>query len=92
MPADGLTAALWLLHVAMAVTLAEAVGLALWHWRTGRGLAPADLWPNLVSGLALMAALRAALTGAGWHWVALGLALSGLAHALDLRRRWLQRG
>jgi hypothetical protein len=91
MPADGLTAALWLLHVAMAVTLAEAVGLALWHWRTGRGLAPAELWPNLLSGLALMAALRAALTGAGWHWVALGLALSGLAHAVDLRRRWRHR-
>jgi hypothetical protein len=80
--------ALALLHLAMAVTAAEALLLAWWHRRTGRGLAPWLLWPNLVSGLALMAALRAAMTGAGWPWVALGLAVSGLAHALDLRRRW----
>nr|WP_242477802.1 hypothetical protein [Rubrivivax gelatinosus] len=66
----------------------EAAVLAVFHARTGRGLAPRDFAANLCAGLALMLAVRAALAGAAWTWVAAGLAAAGVAHLLDLRRRW----
>ncbi len=43
----------------------------------------------LLPGALMMLALRAALTGAGWHWVALWLALSWPVHLADLRWREL---
>ncbi len=48
---------------------------------------PAAL-PSLCAGLGLALALRAVLTGAGWHWLLLCVAASGVAHALEVRRRW----
>jgi hypothetical protein len=77
-----------LIDLVIALTLVEALALALYHRRTGRGMAPLDFMPNLGAGLALMFALRATLSAAGWGWVAAGLMLAGLAHATDLRRRW----
>ena len=77
-----------LVDLVIAVTLLEAAALAVYHARTGRGLAPRDFAANLGAGLALMLAVRAALAGAAWTWVAAGLAAAGLAHLLDLRRRW----
>jgi hypothetical protein len=65
-------------------------GLALWAWhrRTGQGLAPRDLLPNLLAGGALVLALRCALTP-GLTLPALAcLGAAGLGHAVDLRRRW----
>jgi hypothetical protein len=63
---------------------------ALWLYRrtTGRGPAPADLAPNILAGVALLLALRAALVGAGWFWVAFFLAAGLAAHLVDLARRW----
>lgn len=66
----------------------EAVLLVAWHRRTGGGVAPADLLPNLAAGFCLLAALRVALGGAAWPWIALALLGSLIAHLLDLRRRW----
>ena len=80
-----------LIDVVIAVTVLEALVLTVVHRRSGRGLAPAEFLPTLASGLCLMFALRAGLTSAGWGWVAAGLMLSGLAHAVDLRRRWQRR-
>ena len=40
-------------------------------------------------GALILLAVRAALTGAGWPWVAAALAASFPAHLLDLRRRGL---
>ncbi|MBZ8139111.1 hypothetical protein CLD22_04240 [Rubrivivax gelatinosus] len=77
-----------LVDLVIAVTLLEAAVLAVFHARTGRGLAPRDFAANLCAGLALMLAVRAALAGAPWTWVAAGLAAAGVAHLLDLRRRW----
>jgi hypothetical protein len=51
-------------------------------------MAPRDFVANLAAGLALMLALRAGLSAAGWGWVAAGLTLAGLLHAADLRTRW----
>lgn len=45
-------------------------------------------WPGLCAGLGLALALRGALTGAGWPWLAGWLSLSGVAHGVDVFRRW----
>lgn len=79
---------LHLVDLVIVMTLLEAVALALYHYRTGKGLAPAEFLPTLAAGLALMLAVRAGASGAGWAWVAAGLAMAGLAHLADVRRRW----
>lgn len=77
-----------LVDLAIAITLAEWLGLALYHRITGRGLAPEAYALNLLSGLCLMLALRSALQGHEWFWGAGCLAASGLAHFTYLRQRW----
>lgn len=47
-----------------------------------------DLLPNLLSGAALMLALRFALTDAGWHTIAACLSAALIAHLGDLYRRF----
>jgi hypothetical protein len=76
-----------IIDLILALTVAEAALLVAWHHRTGRGIAPADLLPNLLSGICLMLAVRAALVGAWWGWIASCLLGSLLAHLADLRRR-----
>ena len=61
------------------VLLAEAA----WLIRVRNWPARAAL-PRLLPGALMMLALRAALTGAGWPWIALALALSYPAHLADL--------
>lgn len=73
----------------LAILAVELVALWWWHRRTGTGIPPRRALPFLAAGAAFALALRAALTGAGWAWVALGLAAAGVAHAWDLRSRWL---
>jgi len=65
----------------------EAVVLTLVHRRTGRGIAPADLLPNLVSGTGLLLALRGAMVDAPWPWIATSLLLGLVGHIADLARR-----
>ena len=66
----------------------EALAFVLYHWRTRRGPAPADIIPTLLAGLCLLLALRAALTGASWQWIPVLLVASLGAHLADLGRRW----
>lgn len=40
-------------------------------------------------GALILLAVRAALTGAGWQWIALALAASFPAHIADIRQRGL---
>ena len=80
-----------LIDLIIALTVVEAGLLAGFHRLTQRGLAPQDYLLNLVSGLCLMLALRCALAGAGWHWIAAALSAAGLAHASDLVSRWKRR-
>jgi hypothetical protein len=42
----------------------------------------------LLAGLFLLLALRGALAGAGWRWIALALTAACLAHVTDLGYRW----
>jgi hypothetical protein len=77
-----------LIDLILLGTLLEFLLLLLWRRRTGRGLPAAELALNLAAGAALLLALRAALTGAGWTWIAAWLAAALLAHLLHLRQRW----
>ncbi|MGG5886485.1 hypothetical protein ACLF3G_05045 [Falsiroseomonas sp. HC035] len=75
----------------LLVLLAEALALFLWHRRTGRGLAPLVLAGLVLPGVAFALALRAALTGAGWGWVAAALVAAFFTHAFDLAVRLRSR-
>ena len=74
--------------LALLVLALEAAGLAAWRRRGGRGPAPAELAGFWIAGAGLLLALRGALRGARWGWVALPLAGAGAAHLADVRRRW----
>jgi hypothetical protein len=77
-----------LADVILVVMALECVALIV-YWRlTRRGVAPSDFALNLMSGFCLALALRAALGGVWWGWIAACLGLAGLAHALDLMTRW----
>ena len=79
--------ALWV-DLVIAFTLAEGLALSLYHRTTGRGVALTQFGVNMLSGVFLMLALRTALASAGWRWTALWVLAAGLAHGLDLWRRW----
>ena len=73
--------------ILVLVVIEVAVLLVYWR-RTGRGVAPLDLLPNLCAGAFLLLALRVTLTGGGWMLASSCLATAGLAHLADLYRRW----
>ncbi len=66
----------------------EAMTLILVRKLSNKGIATVDLLVNLAAGMALLFALRAALTGQGWQAVALCLIVALIAHLLDITRRW----
>ena len=77
-------------HVADLVLLVLALETALllaWHRRTGRGLRPRAVLGLALPGVALVLALRFALTGMGWEWVAMALVGAFAAHLFDLAVR-----
>ena len=51
-------------------------------------LALADVLPYLLSGAALLVAVRVALTAGSWPLMALALLFAFAAHLYDLYRRW----
>ena len=65
----------------------EFAALGIWHRRTGRGPSALALAPNLAAGACLLLAVRAALVGSAWPWIAGPITLSLVAHLLDLRAR-----
>ena len=71
----------------ISLTVLECLALALCHRRIGKGVPVGDFAVNLVSGLCLMLGLREALTGASPLWIVMYLAVSGLAHAVDVLLR-----
>jgi hypothetical protein len=73
--------------IALAALLLEGLAIAVLYQRTGRGLSWSRLWPNLLAGAALLLALRSALTGASWPWIAATLLAAFAANLLDLRQR-----
>jgi hypothetical protein len=73
--------------LALLILGAEAVILALYRWRTGRGLSYISIALISMAGFGLLIALKAALLNANLLWLALGLAVGGVAHGFDLVRR-----
>jgi hypothetical protein len=72
----------------LAIIAAEIVAITL-YWQTRRrGIAPAQLLPNLAAGAMLLLALRLSLSGYSWPWYVACLALAGIANVADLRQRW----
>ena len=65
----------------------ELIALAFFRLYTGRGIAPRRLLWNLLAGASLLIALRGALVGAVWIWIALPLAGALVAHIADLSLR-----
>ena len=72
----------------LLLVAAEGVALWVWHRRSGRGPSGLALIPNLVSGASLMLALRFALTGSSWIWIAVMMLCSLVAHGFDVMNRW----
>jgi uncharacterized membrane protein len=77
-----------LVDLILIVVLLEAVALLLYWHRAQRGIGPFDLLPNLCAGAFLLLALRATLAGSGWRTASFCLAVAGLAHLIDIYRRW----
>ena len=74
-----------LVDLILAVVALELIAVT---WICRRGISPRALLPNLLAGVFLLLAVRCALTGAPWFWLAGCLAASGIANAADLRQRW----
>ena len=76
--------------VDLILLLMVAELLALAAWRGSGRVAPAlaDVLPYLLSGAALLGALRVALTDGPWPVMAMALLLAFAAHLYDLYRRW----
>ena len=72
--------------VALAI---ELLVVGFYLWRKGAGLMLVSLAASSLAGGAIVLALRAALQGAGWPFVAIYLAAALLAHMADLALRLL---
>jgi hypothetical protein len=68
----------------IAITLLEAAWLV---WRRRRGPWSISVACTLASGLCLMLALRAALSGVSPTWIIVAVSAAGLAHGADLAIR-----
>jgi hypothetical protein len=76
-------------HVADLVLIVLAAEAALlWAWRRRMGGGPGSILGIVLPGVALVLALRLALTDAWWGWIGLVLGLALLAHLFDLAQRW----
>ncbi len=77
-------------HVVDLVLAVMVFEIAFLIWRRRAVLtwgAVIDLLLAFAPGVCLLLALRAALTGAGWVWIAAALAASFPFHLADLARR-----
>ena len=76
-----------IVDIALAVLVVESLALYAWRRRARGGISPWALLANLGAGGSLMLALRAALTGAGWTWIATWLVAALVFHLADLAQR-----
>lgn len=69
------------MDIVLAVITAEL------FWLIRKGWRPRDALLRLGPGVLMLVALRSALTGLDWPWIALPLLLSFPVHLADLARR-----
>ena len=74
------------IDLVLLVIAVEFVGLLFLRRKSWRRAGP-DLFLALMPGVLLLVALRLALTGSGWEWIALAVAASFPFHIADLVRR-----
>jgi hypothetical protein len=77
-----------IVDLALGLVVLEAVVLLVYARNTGRGVAPVGALTNLAAGACLLLALRGALVGAPWEWMAAWLTAALFAHLADLGQRW----
>jgi hypothetical protein len=77
-----------IIDLILTLMVLEVGILALYHIKTGRGIAPTSLLLNQLAGFGLMLAARVALVDGWWGWTAGSLILALLAHGADLHHRW----
>lgn len=75
-----------IIDLILAFVVIEAALLAF--FRNWHGISLPGLLGNLLSGACLLLALRIALVGGSWQWIALALVGALLAHILDFNSRW----
>jgi len=78
-----------LVDLILALVALEIVALALLWRMKRRGLPLADLFPNILAGAFLLLTLRLSIGGFGWIPCCACLAAAGIAHVLDIKRRWM---
>jgi hypothetical protein len=83
-----MSALVHLVDAVIVLTLLEVLVLFVIHRRSGAGVAPREIVLNLLSGLSLMVALRAALAQWGAVFILSALLIAGILHSIDLHRRW----
>ncbi len=66
----------------------EGAALTLLFRLRRQGVPPGALWPNLLSGMCLLLAMRAGLAGAWWGWISMPLLGALGFHVADLKRLW----
>jgi len=72
----------------LALVLVEAIAVIAYRFATGVGPELMGFVCNILAGALLLFALREALSGAHWIWVAASLSGALVAHAADLLTRW----
>jgi len=77
-----------MIDIILALVVAEAVALLAFRAFFGRGPAPAAFVGNLLAGAFLLLALRNALDGGSWTWMAICLLAALVAHLADLALRF----
>jgi len=78
----------WIVDLVLVLVAVEAVALvAIWIKR-GRAASLPGVVANLLAGAFLLVALRCALGGADWRWIALAMIGALVAHIADLTDRW----
>lgn len=81
----------WLFASGHAVDIVLAVLAIEAIWLRAKGRSAIDIALLMLPAVAILLALRAALVGADWPWIAVPLALSFPVHLADLKSRFGKR-
>lgn len=77
-----------LVDLILVLVIVEGTALWLYGRRYGRGPGPAQIAANLLAGMCLLLALRAALSGLSMTWILAALTGALVAHVADVGLRW----
>lgn len=77
-----------IVDIMLVVVVLEIGVIEVYRRRHGAGVTTLPLLVNIGAGASLMLALRAALAGSGWQWIAVFLVSALVFHVGDLLVRW----